>query len=75
MFKTISAAVLAVSVLAAPAMATTVIKMHHATVAKHIVLKPSIAHANARMVSKKHYHHHHHRNHYRHGGKKIVVRH
>ena len=76
MFKTISAAVLAVSVLAAPAMATTLIKSHHAPFEKHIVLKRSLANANAKMVSRKHYHHHHtHGHHHRHGSKKVIVRH
>ncbi len=72
MFKTISAAVLAASLLAVPAMATTVIKTHNAPAAKHIVLKRSVANANAKMVSKKH--HHHHRIH-RHGGKKVIIKH
>ncbi|HEY0236970.1 MAG TPA: hypothetical protein VGC86_18230 [Afipia sp.] len=73
MFKTISAAVLAVSVLAAPAMAATIIKTHNAPAAKHIVLKRSVANANARMivVPKHHRHHHYHR----HGGKTVVIRH
>ncbi|HEY0220319.1 MAG TPA: hypothetical protein VGC26_11235 [Afipia sp.] len=73
MFKTISAAVLAVSVLAAPAMANTVVRTHNAPVAKHIVLKRSIANANAKVIVVPK-HHHHHRYH-RHGGKKIIVRH
>lgn len=73
MFKTISAAVLAVSVLAAPAMATTVIKTHKAPVAKHVVLKRPVANAKAEMiVAPKH--HNHHRYH-RHGGKKVVIKH
>lgn len=66
MFKTISAAVLAVSVLAAPAMAgTTVIKTHKAPVARHVTLKRSIANANAKMVVVERHHHHHHHHHYR----------
>lgn len=73
MFKTFSAAVLAVSVLAAPAMATTVIKTHNAPASKHIALKRSVANAKAEvLVVKKH--HHHHRYH-RHGGKTVVIRH
>jgi hypothetical protein len=73
MFKTISAAVLAVSVLAAPAMATTVIRTHKAPVTKHVVLKRSVANANAKVIVVKK-HHHHHRFH-RHGGKTVVIRH
>ncbi len=72
MFKTISAAVLAVSVLAAPAMATTVIKTNNAPAAKHIVLKRSVANANAKVIVVKK-HHGHHRFH-RHGGRTVVIK-
>lgn len=69
MFKTISAAVLAVSLLAAPAMAATATKTHTQPPAKHVVLKRSVANANAKAGAvKKHHHHYHHR----HGGKKSV---
>jgi len=63
MLKIISAAVVAVSVMAAPAMAATIIKTHNPAVHSH-VLKRSVANANARViVVKKHHHHvrpHHH---------------
>ncbi len=73
MLKTISAVVLATSLLAAPAMANIVIKTHHAPAGKHVVLKHSIANANARLMSRKHYHHHHRDHH--HGGRKLIIRH
>ncbi len=51
-------------------MAPTVIKTEKAPVAKHIVLKRSVANANAKViVLKKHHHHRFHRP----GGKKVVV--
>lgn len=50
MFKTISAAVLAVSILGAPAMAATVIKTDRGHVAKVVTLKPSVAHSHAKVV-------------------------
>ena len=63
MFKTISAALLAVSMLAAPAMATGI--AHKAPATKSIIFNgkhvgPSVLNAHARM--KKHYvrHHRHH---------------
>jgi len=55
MLKTISAALLAVSVLAVPAMAAT--RTVKAPVTKSIQVKPSVLNANARMG------HHHHRHH------------
>jgi hypothetical protein len=65
MIKTISAALLAVSVLAAPAMAGTA-KNHSATHAapavKSVQMKPSVLNANAKMGR----HHHRHGHHYRH---------
>jgi hypothetical protein len=64
MIKTISAALLAVSVLAAPAMAGTARSTSHAApAAKSAQLKPSVLNANARMG-----HHHRHGYHHRHHG-------
>lgn len=65
MMKTISAALLAVSVLAAPAMAGTVKSTHAAPVIKSAQLKPSVLNANAKMGRHHHRHGWHHR-HYRH---------
>ncbi|RTL49206.1 MAG: hypothetical protein EKK40_16090 [Bradyrhizobiaceae bacterium] len=56
MFKTISALVLAASVFAAPAMASTVTKTEKSPAAKHVVLKPSVANANAKMTKTKKHH-------------------
>ena len=67
MFKTISAALLAVSVLAAPAMAGTktaqapVIKTTQAPVIKPVQAKASVLNANAKMGGHHHKHHRHHR--------------
>lgn len=61
MLKTISAALLAVSVLAAPAMAAGTGKTTHAPVIKTGQIKASVLDANATMGR----HHHHHR-HFRH---------
>lgn len=61
MLKIISAAVVAASLMVAPAMATTVIK--HKPITHSHALKPSVANANAHMVKKHHRHHarpHHH---------------
>jgi hypothetical protein len=63
MFKTISAALLAVSVLAAPALAATSGKIKEAPVIKSVPVKASVLNANARM---EHGHHHRHYRHYRH---------
>jgi hypothetical protein len=60
MLKTISAALLAVSVLAAPAMAGTV-RTTHTPVVKSAHVKASVLNAQAHMGR----HHHHHR-HFRH---------
>jgi hypothetical protein len=68
MLKTISAALLAVSVLAAPAMAATTVKKAPAPIAKttqapvikSVKAKPSVLNANARMEQR---HHRHHRSH------------
>jgi hypothetical protein len=61
MFKTISAALLAVSVLAAPAFAATS-RPGHAPVIKAVPVKASVLNANARMER----HHHKHVRHYHH---------
>jgi hypothetical protein len=61
MFKTISAALLAVSVLAAPAFAATS-RLGHAPVIKAVPVKASVLNANARMDR----HHHKHVRHYHH---------
>jgi hypothetical protein len=67
MIKTISAALLAVSVLAAPAMAGTARSVNHAApAAKFVQAKPGVLNANARMDRHHHrhgYHHRHHRHH------------
>jgi hypothetical protein len=66
MIKTISAALLAVSVLAAPAMAGTARSVSHAApAAKFAQAKPSVLNANARMGHhhRHGYHHPHHRHH------------
>ncbi|HVV39807.1 MAG TPA: hypothetical protein VHC94_01940 [Nitrobacter sp.] len=69
MFKTISAAALAVSVLAAPAFAAGPARTAHAPAVKSVVLTPSVRNANAKMI---HRHHHyrkpirHHRMHKHH---------
>ncbi len=57
MFKTISAALLAVSVLAAPAMAGTV-RTAQAPVIKAVHMKASVLNANAKMGHHKHFRHH-----------------
>jgi hypothetical protein len=62
MFKTISAALLAVSVLAAPAMAAGPGRTMHAPMIKAVHVKPSVLNANARMDR---HHHTHFRHHYR----------
>jgi len=64
MFKTISAALLAVAVLAAPAMAAGPGRTTHAPVIKAVHVKPSVLNANARMGRHHHRHfRHHHRAH------------
>ena len=62
MFKTISAALLAASFLAAPAMAAGPGRTTHAPVIKAVHVKPSVLNANARMGR---HHHKHFRHHYR----------
>jgi hypothetical protein len=59
MLKTISAGLLAVSVLAAPAMAAGTGKTAHPPVIKAVQVKASVLNANAKM-------HRHHRLHFRH---------
>lgn len=75
MFKTISAAVLAVSILGAPAMAATVIRTDNGHAARVVTLKPSVANAHAKtiVVKKKVRPYHAHRHFHRHHGKKVVV--
>jgi hypothetical protein len=64
MIKTISAALFAVSVLAAPAMAGTVKSTSHAApAAKSAQVKPAMLNANAKMSRHHHRHHGHHRHH------------
>lgn len=65
MFKTISAAIVAASVLAAPAMANTTVikKTERAPATKSVVLKKSVANANAKMYKTHRHHHHYHRHH------------
>ncbi len=59
MFKKISAAVIAASLLTAPAFAATVIKTERAPAAKTVTLKPSVANAKAQAVVVKKVHRHH----------------
>lgn len=78
MLKTISAALVAASMLAAPAMAATVIKTERGPVTKTIVVKPSVAKAHAQVVVvKKHRHHRHYglnKHHRAHGHKVVIVK-
>ncbi|MDO8979882.1 MAG: hypothetical protein Q7V17_11695 [Afipia sp.] len=76
MFKTISAALVAASMLAAPAMAATVIKTERGPMTRTIVVKPSVARSHAQVVVvKKHRPHHRYGwNKHRHGhGHKVVI--
>ena len=81
MFKTISAALLAVSVLAAPALAATAGNTAKAPVIKAEQVKPSVLNANAKMGRHhfKHRHYRHHRLHKRVGAlkthQKIAIKH
>jgi hypothetical protein len=62
MLKTVSATLVAMSLLAAPAMATTVIKTGHGPAARTVIVKPSVAKARAQVVVvKKVRPHRHHR--------------
>src|SRR5258707_15131947 len=63
MFKTISAALLAVSVLAAPALAATPGKTTHAPVIKASQMSSKVLNANARMGGHHHKHFRPHRHH------------
>jgi hypothetical protein len=67
MLKTISAALLAISVLAAPAMAGGTGKTVHAPVIKAVQVKTGVLNANARMGRHHHRHFGHHRFHKRFG--------
>ena len=67
MIKTISAALLAASVLAAPAMAGTSARTSHAApAAKFVQMKPGVLNAKASMGRHHHHHGHHHRHHRHH---------
>ena len=66
MFKTISAALLAISVLAAPAMAAGNAKTAHAPVFKGLQIKPSVLNANAGMGRHHHKHFRHHNRFHKH---------
>lgn len=57
MLKIISAALVAGSMIVAPAMAATVMKTETAPVTKSQTLKPSVANANAKVKAKKIKHH------------------
>jgi hypothetical protein len=63
MLKTISAALLAVSVLAAPAMAAGTGKTAHAPVIRAVQVKTGVLNANAEMGQRHHAHHRYHRSH------------
>lgn len=77
MLKTISAALVAVSMLAAPAMAATVIKTERGPMTRTVVIKPSVARAHGETIVVKKAYRHHHRygwNKHRHGhGHKVVI--
>ncbi|EKS39019.1 His-rich protein BRANT [Afipia clevelandensis] len=75
MLKIVSAALIAGSMLAAPAMAATVVKTGRGPVTKTVIVKPSVAKAHAQViVVKKHRHHRHHMmNHHRYGHSHKVV--
>ena len=81
MFKTISAALLAVSVLAAPALAASRGKTTHAPVIKAEQSKSKFFNANARMGRHHHKHLRHHRHHKHmgmlkaHGAPRFVIKH
>jgi hypothetical protein len=81
MFKTISAALLAVSVLAAPALAASPGKTTHAPVIKAEQSKSKFFNANARMGRHQHKHVRHHRHHKHmgmlktHGTPKLAIKH
>jgi Ni/Co efflux regulator RcnB len=64
MLKTISAALLAVTVIAAPAMAAGTAKTAHARDVKAMHIKPSVRNAHAEM-GRHHHHYRHFHHHYR----------
>ena len=66
MLKIISAALIATSMLAAPAMAATVIKTERGPTTKTVIVKPSVAKAHAETIVVKKVHRHHHRKFIRH---------
>jgi hypothetical protein len=70
MLKTISAALLAISVLAVPAMAAGTGKTAQAPVIKAVQVKTSVLNANAKMGRHHHRHFRHHRSHKRMGALK-----
>lgn len=57
MLKIVSAALIAGSMIAAPAMAATVMKTEAAPATKSETIKPSVANANAKVTTKKIKHH------------------
>ena len=67
MLKTISAALLVASMLAAPAMAVSAAKNTTVPVIKSVQVKPNVLNANARMGRHHHRHFKHHRFHKRMG--------
>lgn len=73
MFKTISAAVLAVSILSVPAMAATVIKTGNGHAAKVMTLKPSVANSHAKVIVVKKVRPHRVHKHNHRSAKKVVV--
>lgn len=76
MLKMISAALIATSMLAAPAMAATVIKTEKAPAAKTVVIKPSVANAQAHYVKRSHNHRHLglHKHRHVHAQKVVVIK-
>ncbi|MBN8981005.1 MAG: hypothetical protein J0I29_06980 [Rhizobiales bacterium] len=74
MFKKISAAVIAASLLTAPAFAATAMKTERAPATKSVTIKPSVANAKAQVpvVKKVHRHHRKHFTH-RHARKHMAV--
>jgi hypothetical protein len=79
MLKTISAALLAVSVLAAPVLAATPGNTTKAPVIKTEQVKPSVLNANAKMGRHHVRHHRHHRKHVgalkTHKSSKVAIKH
>ena len=69
MLKIFSAALVATSLLAAPAMAATVIKTERGPVTKTVIVKPSVAKAHAQLVGVKK-----HRHHFGHAHKVVVIK-